>query len=77
MIATMVALRIDERNILSQANPSSGTPWQLKGLILGNPLIDPSVDAIPSLVETLYQAAVLPRSLYDEWSHLGCSLLDV
>jgi len=53
-IATLLALRIDERNKLALVNPSLGTPWQLKGLILGNPLIDPSVDATPSLVETLY-----------------------
>jgi carboxypeptidase C (cathepsin A) len=37
MIATMVGLRIDERNSLVQSNPSLGTQWQLKGLILGNP----------------------------------------
>jgi hypothetical protein len=77
MIATLLALRIDERNSLVQSNPSSGNPWDFKGLILGNPLIDPSVDATPSLVETLYQVGVLPHSLYDEWSHLGCSLLNV
>jgi len=77
MIATLLALRIDERNSLVQSNPSSGNPWHFKGLILGNPLIDPSVDATPSLVETLYQVGVLPRNLYDEWSHLGCSIINV
>ena len=77
MTASLLALKIDERNRLVQSKPSSGTPLQLKGLILGNPLIDPSVDATPSLVETLYKTGVLPRSLYDEWIHLGCSLHDV
>ena len=61
IIIPQVALRIEERNAAMNEN---GFKWKLKGIILGNPLIDYENDGTPSFVDAMIENKVFPDSLY-------------